>query len=109
MDDIFISHHELKKDLGEIEKIGQTLAQRLALLEQNMKYIFSRIKLCVTFEQAQVYFEILDDIQSTLALLVHRENIGIPDRLWRFMTDFDNFEEAKNYYFERIKNGEYAF
>jgi hypothetical protein len=109
MDDIFISHNELKKDLGEIEKIGQTLAQRLALLEQNMKYIFSQIKLCITLEQAQEYFEILDDIQSMLALLVYRENIGVPDRLWRFMTDFDNFEEAKNYYFERIKNGEYAF
>ena len=98
MSDPFINRNEIKKDLEEINNMGQVLAQRLALLEQNLNYIFSQIKLCTTVEQAKQYFEVLDEIQFALALLVHKKDIGIPDRLWRFMSDFDNFEEAKRYY-----------
>jgi hypothetical protein len=109
MEDAFISYDEIKKELRKIEELGITLTQRLSLLEQNIVYIFSQIKLCKNMEIAQKYFEILDSIQITLSILVHRESINISDRLWRFMSDFDNFEEVKNDYFEKIKNGEYRF
>ncbi len=51
----------------------------------------------------------IDATQSILALLVHEYDLEIPAQLWRFMKDFDNYEEAKCIYFEQIKTGEYKF
>ncbi|HRN77748.1 MAG TPA: hypothetical protein PLU71_00770 [Candidatus Dependentiae bacterium] len=109
MKDIFITPSDIKKDIKEIEQLGAQVSQRLNLMAQNIKYIFSKIKLCENIESAENYFEILDDIQSMLSILVYKYDMGIPDRLWRFMSDFDNFEEAKKYYFPQIKSGEYSF
>lgn len=95
--------------LQNIEEMGASLAQQLALLEQTIVYIFSQIKHCDNKQSAQGYFECLDKIQLELSRLVCKENIGISQRLHRFMKDFDNFEEAKEYYFEKIKNGSYVF
>jgi hypothetical protein len=51
----------------------------------------------------------LDKIQSALACLLYKYDIGMPDRLMRFVQDFDNFAETKEYYFEKILSGEYSF
>ncbi len=109
MKDLFISLSEIEKDLKQIEDLGINLTQRLTLLSQTVKYIFSQIKTCETIETANEYFMILDKIQSSLVTLVCEEEINIPERLSKFVSDFDNFEEAKEYYFPKIKSGEYIF
>jgi len=109
MEDLFISLNEIEKDLKQIEEFGKHLNERLTLLNQNVRYIFSQIKICDTIEKANWYFMILDKIQGNLISLVCKENINLPDQLFRFVRDFDNFEEAKQYYFPKIKSGEYSF
>jgi hypothetical protein len=109
MDDLFISLNAIEKDLKQIEEFGKHLNERLILLNQNVQYVFSQIKMCDNIEQATWYFMILDKIQGCLMSLVCKENINLPDRLFRFVKDFDNFEEAKKYYFPKIKSGEYSF
>lgn len=99
MNDKFISYYDINREMGQIEEIGSALAQRLASLERNIVYMFSQIKACENKDDAAWIFECLDKIQSSLALIVYKEDIGIPDRLHRFMKDFDNFEQAKEYYF----------
>ena len=78
-------------------------------MEQKIKYIFTKIKDCESIVTAQDWFILLYNIQGVLGKLVHRHDIGISDRLWRFMDDFDNLEEFKSYYFDKIKTGEYKF
>jgi hypothetical protein len=109
MKDLFISLSEIEKDLKQIEDLGINLTQRLTLLSQSVKYIFSQIKTCATIEAAHDYFIILDKIQSSLVSLACEEDINVPERLSRFVSDFDNFKEAKEYYFPKIKSGEYTF
>ena len=109
MNDKFISYDEISRDMKQIEKMGGTLAQQLALLERTLIYIFSQIKQSEDIQAAEEYFKCLDRIQLCLAILVCKENIGIPARLHKFMKDFDNFEQAKEYYFEKIKSSEYIF
>ena len=99
----------IEKNLQNIENTGQVLFEQLHFLDHAIRYMFSQIKLCETIESAQDYFAQLDEIQSCLAILVHKYDIGISNRLWRFMSDFDNFQEAKEYYFPKIKSGEYSF
>jgi hypothetical protein len=73
------------------------------LLDQNIRYILSKIKDSETIEAAEDYFNLLDEIQGTLATLVFTEEIMIPDRLRTFVRNFDNIENDKNYLFKEIK------
>lgn len=105
----FISYEEIDNDMKQIEDMGDMLAQRLALLERNLVYMFVQIKECESKQEAEWCFECLDRIQLGFAVLEFKEGIGISDRLNRFMRDFDNFELAKEHYFEKIRSGEYVF
>jgi hypothetical protein len=109
MEDLFISLVEIEKDIKQIEELGKHLNQQLNLLKQNIEYIFSQIKICDKMEKVNWYFMILDKIQGSLISLVCEENINLPDKLFRFIKDFDNFEEAKKHYYPKIKSGEYFF
>jgi hypothetical protein len=104
-----VNLNEVQKDLQQLEEAANLLNEKLRILSQIIKYTFDMIKTCESVDSAQKYFDVLDIIQSSLASLVHNQDINMPERLWRFMRDFDNFEEAKLFYFEKIKNGEYVF
>ena len=109
MNDIFISSKEIEKELKEIEDEGVSLKRNLALLTQKITYIFSKIKSCEEIEFAEFYFDVLGKIQAVLAKLLFGEGIGVPERLQRFVKDFDNLEIDREYYFKKIKSGEYHF
>jgi hypothetical protein len=109
MDDIFVSLEEIENELKEVEDLGINLSRNLLLLSQKIQYIVSKIKSCETIKAAHDYFVLLEKIQSTLACLVFKEEIGIPTRLRNFVSDFDNLDQDKEYYFKQIKNGEYFF
>lgn len=109
MNDPFISHEEIKQELKEIEKTVDLLALKLSLLSEKIRYLISKIKSEESLNSAQKYFEILDFIQLSLAHVVFNNDIGVPDRIAKFVHDFDNLEFDKEYYFTKIKNGEYFF
>ena len=109
INDIFINMQELETELENMQLIAESLNLHFALLSQKVTYIFSRIKNSTTLQDAANYFEMLDKIQSGLARLLYKYDIGMPDRLIRFVQDFDNFEQVKEYYFKKITSGEYSF
>ena len=109
LQDKFIDIQELEIELKDMQQIAETLIMQFPLLSQKVTYIFSKIKNCKTLQDAADYFKMLDKIQSGLACLLYKYDIGMPDRLIRFVQDFDNFEEVKEYYFGKITSGEYSF
>ncbi len=109
MNDLFISHKEIKVELKSIENLGSSLIRELSLLSQKIKYVFSKIKACEAIIDAEEYFILLDEIQTTLALLMFKGELGLPEKLKKFVQDFDNIEYDKQYYFEKIKSNEYHF
>lgn len=107
---IFIDIKELNIELKNMQKIAETLNAQFPLLSQKVTYVFSKIKECKTIQEADCYFEFLETIKTGLACLLYKHHIGIPARLIRFVEDFDNLEPTyREYYFEKIKSGEYAF
>lgn len=109
INDPFINTQELETELNNIRQVADKLNTYFPLISQKIAYIFEKIKDCKTIEDANNYFDLLDIIQATLANLAYKYNIGMPARLDRFIHDFDNFEEAKEYYFKKITSGEYSF
>src|SRR5438309_11752 len=110
INDIFINMQELETELKDMQQIAETLNIHFTLLSQKVAYIFSKIKECKTIQEAEAYFEFLETIKTGLACLFYKYDIGIPDRLIRFVQDFDNLEPIyKEYYFKKITSGEYSF
>jgi hypothetical protein len=109
INDPFINTQEITNKLNDLRHIAEKLETNLLPLSQQIAYVFTKIKECKTIVEANDYFEILDIIQQTLACLAYKYNVGMPARLDRFVHDFDNFEEAKKYYYPKIKNGDYLF
>lgn len=110
INDRFINMQEIESELKNMLEIAETFGAKFSLISQQVAYIFSQIKTCETLEAADCYFECLDSIQGGLACLLYQYNIGMPDRLMRFVHDFDNLEPIyREYYFKKIISGEYSF
>ena len=109
--DTFIEQKELQKKLKTIENTGEDLSRELQLLLQYIKHIVSQIKYYKHQEDAKDYFDILQDIHYTLSVLYFKEEIGLPDKLRKFVHAFERLddEEHRDYYFNMIKRGEYLF
>ncbi len=110
INDAFINTQEIEIELNNMRQLVENLNIYFPLLSQKIAYIFSKIKECKTFQEADEYFELLDKIQGELACLLYKYDIGMPGRLGRFVHDFDNLEPTyREYYFKKITSGEYAF
>ena len=107
--DSFVCSEEIEVETNEIEKEGANLALKLSLLSQKIKYILSKIESSSSLELVDEYFELLGKMQEVLASLVFEHEIGIPDRLYKFMQDFDNLDHHKDYLCKQIKSGKYFF
>jgi 5'-deoxynucleotidase YfbR-like HD superfamily hydrolase len=108
--DIFINIQETENELKQMLKIAETFETKFSLISQQVAYIFSKIEECETLENAAFYFECLDKIKTGLTCLLYKYNIGMPERLIRFVQYFDNLEPMnKEYYFKKITSGEYLF
>ena len=107
--DIFINVEEIETELKNMQKVLESFKSKFSSFTQIVAYIFDKIKICSSLQEAHDYFEVLDKIQIGLACLLFKYKIEIPCRLERFVRDFDNFEEAKYIYFDQIKTGEYKF
>jgi len=110
INDPFINIQEIEIELNNLREIAEKLDTQFPLLSQKIAYIFTKIKECKTIQEAENYFEFLEIIKNGLASLLYEYHIGMPDRLIRFVQDFDTLEPIyKEYYFKKITSGEYAF
>ncbi len=109
MSDKFVSLEEIKAELKDVENLTINLSRSLRQLNQQIKYIISQIKDCETLNAANYYFHLLENIQSTLAIIIFKEEIGIPDKLRKFVSNFDNLEQDKEYYYKQIRDDQYQF
>lgn len=110
INDRFINNEELNIELKNMEQFAKNLDMHFPLLSQKISYIFSKIKECKTMQEAENYFEFLEIIRTGLACLYYKYNIGLPDRLAKFIYDFDNLEPMhREYYFKKITSGEHSF
>ena len=107
--DKFIDVQILESELKNMQEIAEGFELKFSNLSQMIAYIFDKIKMCRTLHEAEEYFSILEKIQGCLACLLFRYEIGMHERLERFVRDFDNFEASKDYYFEKIISGEYSY
>jgi hypothetical protein len=108
--DPFINMEKLERELNDMANIAETFGAKFSLISQQVAYIFSKIKECRAMQEAEGYFEFLEVIKTGLACLLYKYDIGMPERLVRFVQDFDNLEPVyREYYFKKITSGEYEF
>ncbi len=107
LNDKFIDLKEIQRELKTIEHFTFDINRRVELIFQYLRYIFHQIKTCKSEDMAMNYFDSLEAIQDVLAVISFSQGISLPDRMAQFVYDFDNFERARDYYFPKVRNGEY--
>lgn len=72
--------------------------------------ILSKIQSCVDENEANIYFDLLQEIHSPLAILVFKEKIDEYLSINKFVTDFDRIDDIRfrKYMFNKIKNEKYS-
>ena len=75
--------------------------ENLFLFEIEIKKIFEEIKFSDSFDVAEKYFSLLDEIQFILAKLFYKEKFKIPESLLKFIADFDRMDliDERKYFF----------
>lgn len=102
MEDLFVSMHEIKKELTQIERDVDTLIEQSSVMKFNLSLLikeiednFNQIKLCNTRKDAKDYFNYLYKVHVILDSIEFKNGLIIEKRLSRFVSDFDNFDMAE--------------
>lgn len=74
--------------LQKIEKEPINI-DKLSLLDEEINYLILRIELCSNPEDANIYFDMLDNIQLTLAKIHYKYGPILSNYLQQFIKDFD--------------------
>jgi len=106
--DKFIDPKEMNAKLQELVNDCKSIDNKLRLVLQEVKYIFTQIKDCESEELALEYFKLLDEIQGSLATITYVYGIIVDYRLTQFIRDSERFDIAQEYYFPKIRSGEYT-
>jgi hypothetical protein len=101
----------LLKLLQEIENepIKTDLLPQLHFIQNEISLFFAKIKTCETLEAANEYFDLLEKIQNTLAILSFKYEIKLPSNLNKFVSDCDRLDDSwlREHLFNKIKNNKY--
>ncbi|MBF0525443.1 MAG: hypothetical protein HQK56_10150 [Deltaproteobacteria bacterium] len=85
------------------------LSDSLIALEREIRSILLAITFCEEAEDANDYFQTLDQVQTVLARLVFKKGLRVTHNLTEFVRDFDRIDDAdlRRHLFSKIKDGEY--
>jgi hypothetical protein len=99
----------LQEDI-EKQRIKEIVASNLDIIEKEVKYIFLKIKICSTIEEANFYFNILQEIVDVLQGPIYINDMIVTPAIAKFIKDFDrlDMECIRNYFFPKIKDGTYS-
>jgi hypothetical protein len=94
----------------ESEQDRKANIPKLALLAFHINNIFLNIASCSTIVEAQPYFNLLDKIHDLISRIMFIDKFEVPSNCKKFFKDFDRLDdnETRRYYFEELKNGNYA-
>lgn len=97
---------------NKLEYIKNIVVPNLKVIEEEIDALFfSKIKSSKNIEEAEVYFDILQQIQGILAELFFKGKIELSDILRRFISDCERLDDEwlRNHLFGLIKEGKYNY
>jgi len=102
----------LGKVLEEIDSnpIKSNISWELVYLEKVVRTLLAKIKDSNNIQQAEIYFDILQNIQDALAKLSFKYDVKLSASLNKFVSDFDRLDdhELRDYLFNKIKHNLYS-
>lgn len=106
----------MKNSLTLLEEIkseyGKTsVASKLPLILNELNVLLLKIRFSANLQEANLYFDLLDQIQLVTATLQHNYGIELPSNLKQFIKDFDLLHEvqARKRLFNEIKKGIHCY
>ena len=98
--------------INEIEKeyYNEILETKIVLLIQEATSVLIRMRSCQNMDEADFYFNLLDQVYHIVAILIFKDEIELPDSLWKLYKDFDRIDDPwwKEYMFIKITKENYS-
>lgn len=97
---------------NEANRIKEIILPNITNIEREIDIIFfEKIKNCKNVESANTYFDILQEVQEVLSLLLFQENIEFSNKIQNFIRDCDRLDDEwlRNALFQEIKQGNYNY
>lgn len=93
-----------------ILKTDTEIKDSLNLICKEINNLFIKIKESVDLQNADKYFDKLQDIILLFDYIIYKRNIEITEEIWQFYKDFDRVDDirVREYMFENIKSGKYG-
>jgi len=82
----------------------------LSLILEEIYKLLERIYECNTEEQAQIYFDELEEFQELLSIIRFEYGLSLPQELRKIVRDCERLDDidVRNFLFNEIKSGRYS-
>lgn len=103
---------DLKSQLADLNKQQVIFYEvKVPLIQKYILHYIQLIRSVNSFDLSKKYFEILEELSGTAALLICQYKVNLPDIIWTFFKDFDRVgeDEEKSRLYKKIKNDEFYF
>lgn len=91
------------------ESFENNSSRNFPLLLEQINGLFNKIKHCDSIKEADYYFNVLDEIQCCLCVLVFVKKIKVSEPIRKFVRDFDRLDDKdlRIWLFNQIKEDKY--
>lgn len=77
----------------ETEYYNEIIETKIVLLIQEITSVLTRMRSCKSMDEANYYFNLLDQVYHVIAILIFKDEIELPDSLWKLYKDFDRIDD----------------
>jgi len=104
MEKIALIIEEIKNEQKKV------IVEKTSSIVNEIMFLLTNIKSSNNVEEANKYFDTLQNIQNILAVTFFKDELYLGDALWKFVKDFDRADDmrTRTYLFNKIKKDEYA-
>lgn len=106
-----IFYNLVLRDEEQRKRIKNIITPQLDLIEKEVGYLLSiSIKNCKTLEDAQEYFDVLQQIQEIVGGLFFSNEIEVSTSMEQFIRECDRLDDPwlRQHLFEKIQQGRYS-
>lgn len=94
----------------KLERDKSLIQLESASLVDEIELVFEKMRSLMSLKDAEVFFELLSQVQLELATLLFKERMDFPDNIRKFVSDFDRVDDVRQrqYLFDKIRARSYS-
>ena len=89
MEEILVLIKEIKEAYS-----NEIINTKIPPLIEGINIVLEHIRSCKDIDEAVYYFNLLEEVQGQVSLLISENELDLPDSLWKLYADFDRIDDS---------------